>query len=488
VQALQDVSLTIARAEIHALVGENGAGKSTLGKIIGGAAQPDEGTLVVSGDETSFKSPREALDGGIALVHQERSLAPALSVIDNIFLGGEMTRAGLVAMKAQLEKFNELAERTGFNLNPRSKVGMLRVSEQQKVEIMRALARDADLIVLDEPTAALTAEESSGLLDLIKDLRDRGTTFVYVSHYLEEVLDLADTVSVLKDGRLVSTGPAASEDVEGLVAKMLGRSIGAMFPDKRELPADAPVRLRVNGLSRAGALQDVSFEIRAGEIVGMAGLVGSGRSEVAHAIFGADPIDSGTIEIDGKVRRIRSPNHAVKSGLALVPESRKEQGLVMNASVRANLTLVSMERVTRGGLLRMKQEQSVATRAAEQVDVRMANIDLPVAMLSGGNQQKVAIGKWLLRDPSILIADEPTRGVDVGARSTIYQLIQQLADSGLGVLLISSELEEVMGLANRILVMHRGRLVAELAGDAQEDHILHTAFGGDATAFMEGAA
>ncbi len=478
VQALTDVNLNVSAGEIHALVGENGAGKSTLGRIMAGAVHPDGGQVLVDGTPVTFKNPRDALGRGIAMVRQEVTLVPSLSVLDNVFLGAEHTVASVVQMRPLRQRFQALNDETGFELDPDMKVSMLRVGDQQKVEILRAIVRDAWLIVMDEPTAPLTDHEANGLIDFIRHLRRRGMGFVYISHHLEEVLSLADSVTVLKNGCLVSTTAAGGEQVESLVTKMLGRPLNAMFPSKRQQRFDtAPVALRVEGLTRGRAFRDVSFEVRTGEIVGMAGLVGSGRTEVARAIFGADPFDSGTVEVGGKPVRIRSPRDASRHGVALVPESRKDEGLIMNASVTANLMLPSMASNSFFGPIRARREQAAALEVAKSVDVRMQSLEMAVSMLSGGNQQKVAIGKWLVRRPSLLIADEPTRGVDVGARLNIYQVIQRLANEGLGVLLISSELEEIMGLADRILVMHRGQLAMELPGDAAEDHILSAAFG-----------
>ena len=477
-QALVDVSLGVATGEIHALVGENGAGKSTLGKILAGAVQPDEGSVLVDGEKVTLRNPREALAGGIALVRQEVTLVPSLSVLDNVFLGTEHVSGGVVRLRPQRSRFRSLSEETGFELDPAAKVSTLRFGDQQKVEILRAIVRDAWLIVMDEPTAALDDSESARFVEFVKHLRGRGIGFIYISHDLEEVLSLADHVTVLKDGRHVSTSQASEEVVDGLVTKMLGRPLKAMFPPKRQRRFDdSPVVLKLDGLTRTGAFEDVSFELRAGEIVGMAGLVGSGRTEVARAIFGADRSDGGTVQLNGEPCRIRSPHDAIKQGIALVPESRKDQGLVMTASVADNLALPSMGSMTVWGIVQPRRQRAAASEVAAAVDVRMESAAMPVSLLSGGNQQKVAIGKWLIGTPSVLIADEPTRGVDVGARLTIYRLLQRLADDGLAVLVISSEMEEVMGLADRILVMHRGRLAAELPGDAREDHILGVAFG-----------
>ncbi len=477
-QALIDVSLKIASGHIHALVGENGAGKSTLGRIIGGALAPDEGTILVDGKEVSFRHPRDALTRGIALVHQEIMVVPSLSVLDNVFLGTETTTAGWVQLRSLRQRFRTLVGETGFDLDPDVKVSTLGVGEQQKVEILRAIVRNAWLIVMDEPTAALTDEESVRLIAFVRHLRDRGLGFLYITHKLEEALAVAETVTVLKNACHVSTAPAAEEDVDSLVTKMVGRPLSAMFPAKRQRSfSGAPAVLSVSGLTQGRVFQDVSFEIHAGEIVGMAGLVGSGRSEVAQAIFGAGSLDEGTVQLLGEPVRIRSPRHAAKHGIVLVPESRKDQGLIMSASVRANLMLPSM--AIRGFCrpIRPSRETVTANSVAKSVDVRMESVEIGVSMLSGGNQQKVAIGKWLVHRPLLLIADQPTRGVDVGARLTIYELLHRLADEGLGVLLISNELEEVMGMADRILVMHRGRMVAELPGHAEENDILNAAFG-----------
>jgi ABC-type sugar transport system ATPase subunit len=487
VQALTDVSLTLAAGRIHALVGENGAGKSTLGKIIGGAVRPDSGTVLLDGDPVTVRTPREALASGIALVHQEIALAPALSVLDNMFLGAEATTAAFVKLRPQRRAFRELMAQTGFDLDPDARAASLRVGDQQKVEIARAIVRNARLLVLDEPTAALTAHESERLLDFLRAMRDRGITFVYVSHNLSEVLGLADSVTVLKDGRRVSTAESSACSIDSLVTQMLGRPLAAMFPPRRPAGGRRAVAMRVDGLTRAGVFENVTFEIHAGEVVGMAGLVGSGRSEIARSIFGADPVHGGSLELNGKRVRVRSPRDAVRHGIALVPESRKDQGLIAVGSVAANLTLPALASFASYGWISRRREHEIAHRVVRDVDVRTRGVGVPVATLSGGNQQKVVIGKWLVKRPVILIADEPTRGVDVGARYTIYELIQGLAADGLGVLLISSELEEVMGLSDRILVIHRGRVAAELSGHATKDEILRLAFTGTSSDKASGA-
>jgi ABC-type sugar transport system ATPase subunit len=481
-RALDDVSVVVAAGEIHALVGENGAGKSTLGKIVAGAVAPDAGTILCDGAPVSFRSPRDAIRHGIALIHQELALAPAMSVLDNVFLGMEVGRAGLVSRADQREHFAELATRIGFEHSPSVRVETLRVADQQKVEILRALVRDARLIVMDEPTASLTRIEADRLLQITRDLRDEGVTVIYVSHVLGDVLALADTVTVLKDGRHVKTAPAADETADSLVTAMLGRSMDLVFPSRVAPPADAPVVLSVRGLSRPPAFADISFDIRAGEIIGLAGLVGSGRTEIARAIFGADAAD-GTVEVAGRELRRRSPGRGIRRGVALLPESRKEQGLVMMRPVTENVTIAHLGAVTRAGVLQVRRERRLVGSVLKSVDARAASQAMPVSALSGGNQQKTAIAKWLVKTPKVLLADEPTRGIDVGAKRAIYELITELAAQGLGVLLISSELEEVLGLAHRILVLRTGRIVAELAGDtADEETVMRAAFGGASAA------
>ncbi|MCW3009193.1 MAG: transporter related protein [Solirubrobacterales bacterium] len=477
-RALEDVSVSIARGEIHALVGENGAGKSTLGKIIAGAVAPDEGTISVDGEEVRYRSPREAIRAGIALIDQELATVRDMTALDNVFLGAERRSGGMLDRGAQGKRFDELAERVGFTGEQGVIAGGLRTADQQKIEIMRALVRGARLIVMDEPTAALSRIEADRLLAIARALREEGVTIIFVSHFLEDVLALADTVSVLKDGRHVRTAPAAKETVETMITAMLGRSLEYVFPEPAPPPPDAPVVLKVRNLTRSPAFTDVSFDIRAGEIVGLAGLVGSGRTEIARGIFGADPA-SGTVEIDGRALRMGSPRHAIRRGAALLPESRKDQGLAMHRSVAENVSMVHLDQVCRHEVLQGRRERRVVKEMLGRVQAKVATPSMPVSALSGGNQQKVALAKWLVRQPKLLIADEPTRGVDVGAKQTIYELLKGLAESGMAVLMISSEIEEVLGLSHRVLVVRGGRIVAEFEGDAaQEESIMRAAFGG----------
>jgi simple sugar transport system ATP-binding protein/ribose transport system ATP-binding protein len=479
VHAVRGVSLSCERGQILGLVGENGAGKSTIGKVLAGLVRPDSGRVLVGGEEQRFREPRDALNAGIAIITQELAIVPRRSVVENVFLGREDRRLGLVVDAAAVgRRYAELAELTGFDIPSDTKAGDLPVAQQLRVEIMRALARNANVIVMDEVTAALTMDESARLFEIIRTLRERGTTVVYISHFLKEVLVLCDDVMVMRDGLLVKRSSAAAETPDSLVTAMVGRSLELTFPPKRELPNDAPVVCEVKGLRRARIVNDVSLSVRAGEIVGVAGLIGSGRSEFARVLFGADRSDGGTVEMLGESVRIKSPGDAVRAGMAMVPESRKDQGLMMRRSIVENVSLPHLRGVSRAGVIDGAREKDEVSDMARQLDVRTSSLKALVGTLSGGNQQKVLFARWLLRTPRLLIADEPTRGVDVGAKQEIYKLIASLAAEGLGVLLISSELEEVIGLSHRVLVMREGRLVAEFAGDAvDQGSVMRAAFG-----------
>jgi ABC-type sugar transport system ATPase subunit len=476
--AVDHVNVEVPVADIHGLVGENGAGKSTLGKMVAGVFGADAGTIEIFGEEVRFRSPREALDAGIAMISQEISLVPARSVLDNVFLGRESNRFGLTNRQRLRVRLEELMADSGLRVPVDARAGDLRIAEQQKVEMLRALAREARVIVFDEPTAALSRPDAHALMTTIKDLATRETTVIYVSHFLEEVLDLCTSVTVMRDGAVVKSGPAAEETVSSLVQAMLGRPLSVTFPTKTLPPADAPVRVAARDLSRGDIVKRMSLSIRAGEIVGLAGLVGSGRSEFARLIFGADPRDSGELEIDGRLVRNRHPHEAVANGIAMLPESRKDQGLVMCRSSAENLTMAHLSDVAKAGFVSTPRERAEFDKLAGQLDLRGGGARTQIENLSGGNQQKIAFGKWLVRRPALLVADEPTRGVDVGAKLAIYGLIRDLAAEGVAVLLISSEFEEVIGLSHRIVVMRRGEPVAELAADTVDvDGLTARAFG-----------
>jgi simple sugar transport system ATP-binding protein/ribose transport system ATP-binding protein len=475
VQALSDVSLEVGHGTVHAIVGENGAGKSTLGRIVAGVLSPEGGRVLLDGAPASFRSPREALEQGVAAIAQEPSLVPQLTVAENVYLGTEPKRVGFVRRRALRRAYSELAARAGFDLPGQARAGSLRTAEQQKAEILRALSRDARIIVMDEPSAALSAPETAQLHEIVRSLAERGTTILLISHFLREVLELADSVTVLRDGRLVRTAPAADETEASLVEAMLGRPLTTTFPAKRPPAVDVPVVLSVRHLSAPG-VTDVSFEVRSGEIVGLAGLVGAGRTELARAIFGANRVESGHAQL-AEAQLGRSPRRSLGAGVAMIPESRKDQGLIFGRSVVENVTLARLGELSRMGIVRRRAERRSAEAILDRCDVRAPSYAAPVATLSGGNQQKVLFARTLLGEPRVLLADEPTRGVDVGAKLAIYELLVSLAQSGMGIVLISSELEEILGLAHRVLVMRSGRLVAELDGEAMtESAILAAAF------------
>jgi rhamnose transport system ATP-binding protein len=477
-QALESVSVSIARGEVHGLVGENGAGKSTLGRIIAGVIAPDEGAVIIDGERLGYFSPRHALRRGITMIAQELVLLPAHTVLENVFLGVEATRGGLIRRGAQLARFRELNARTGFGLDPNARVESLRVAERQLVEIMRALARDARLIVMDEPTAALTRDEAAKLLTIIRTLREHGRTVIFVSHRLEDVLSVADTVTVLRNGRVVRTAPATEETSASLVRAMLGMELDLAFPARTERPVDAPVALSVSKLCFPGG-GPVSLDIRAGEIVGIAGLVGSGRSELARAIFGAASGVSGSVLVEGRRLTRRSPRTAIRAGMFFVPEDRRDQGLLMGRSVQENLTVASLQQLCVGSIVRRRAERDAADGLIRGLDIRPAARATPVSLLSGGNQQKVMLARACFCEPRVLIVDEPTRGVDVGAKRAIHELLMKMAEDGLAILLISSEFEEVIGLAHRILVMRAGRIIGEFPANTGEETLMTAAVMGE---------
>ena len=493
--ALEGVSLAIGHGSIHALVGENGAGKSTLGKIISGVHSPDHGQLLLAGEPVRFRSPRDAISRGVILIAQELATVPSLTVAENVFLGVEPRQAGFQNRRELRRRYTELAASVGFELDGDANVGRLRTADQQKVEILRALCRNAQLIVMDEPTAALSRPDAEALHLVVRQLARSGTTVVLVSHFLNEVLELADEVTILRDGRLVQTVPAAGQTEDSLLSAMLGRPLDAAFPPRRLVPADAPVLLSVRGLTAPG-VHDVSFDLRAGEILGLAGLVGAGRTELARAVYRANRVRAGTVSVMGSaaaggaagpagaagqagmVSVTGTPRTAMRAGLAMIPESRKEQGLLPGRSVVENVTLSSLTQISRAGIVRPRPERRAVRDMLTQVDVRGGGQAVAASALSGGNQQKLLFARSLLRDPLVLIADEPTRGVDVGAKRAIYELLASLTGRGLGVLLISSDVEEILGLAHRVLVMRAGRIAAEFTGDAAtEAAILGAAFG-----------
>ena len=461
IRALDDVSFSVRPGEVHALLGENGAGKSTLMKILAGAHQASSGEIHVGGERVVIASPHASRALGIGIIYQELALAPELTVAENIFLG---ELPALVNARRLREKAGVLLRELGFAIDPGAIVGTLPLAFQQAVEIAKAMSRKVRILILDEPTAVLAPPEVERLLDVVKGLSSRGVSVVYISHRLDEIFRIADTITVLKDGRTVGTYPVAEMDEHRLIPLMVGRETAQLFPKLDRTPGEE--LLRVDRLSASGLVKDVSFSLRAGEVLGIAGLIGSGRTELARAIFGADRLESGTISVAGRPVRIRTPRQGVAVGIGLVPEDRKAQGLVLAMPIRQNITLTCLARFTNAfGLVRRNAERRAVDVVAKRTTIRARNFDLPVSSLSGGNQQKVVLAKWLDAGCRIIILDEPTRGVDVGARSEIYGLIETLAAAGLGIIVISSDLLEVIGASDRILVMSGGRISGTLSHD-----------------------
>ena len=461
VRALRGVDLAVRDGEVLALVGENGAGKSTLMKVLGGAVTPDAGTIRLAGREVAFRGPHDARDAGIAVIHQEFTLVPGLTAVENIFLGQERSRAGFVVRAAEQERAAAIFRRLGVTIDLDAPCSRLTTAQQQLVEIAKALAFDPRIIVLDEPTAALTAAEADRLFGIIRDLVARGIAAVFIGHRLEEILAIADRVTVLRDGLRVAEAAVGEIDRERLIELMVGRQLSDEYPRRAVVPG--ATRLEVRGLGRGRAVRDVSFTVRRGEIVALTGLVGAGRTETVRLVFGADRRDAGEILLDGRPLAIRSPRDAIAAGIGLLTEDRKREGLVLGRSVRENFSLPTLDRLSRAGLLDLATEREAFARAVGRLRIKVADHDVPARELSGGNQQKVVLAKWLARDCDLLIFDEPTRGIDVGARHEIYLLMNELVAAGKSILMVSSDLPEVLGMADRILVMHDGRITGELA-------------------------
>ena len=459
IHALKSVDFDVRPGEVHALLGENGAGKSTLMRVLGGEMLPSHGEVVIDGKPVVFRDPRDARALGIVVIHQELALAPDLTVAENIFLG---ELPGLISHSSLRKRAGELIDRLGFNIDPRRIAGTLSVAHQQVVEIAKALSQDIKIIVFDEPTAVLGAQDAMKLHGIIRGLRDQGVGIVYISHRLDEVFDIADRMTVMKDGETVGTVQTGDVGMDDVIRMMVGRPIAAMFPDRGQRTIGGEM-LRVERLNAGRMVRDVSFSVRAGEIVGLGGLIGSGRTEVARAIFGADPLDSGTITMKGKALKPRSPRDAVEAGIGLVPEDRKQQGVILDNPIRVNSTMARMSSVVNAfGFLQRSKERADVTALGKKLRLKASSVDAPVSSLSGGNQQKVVLAKWFHADGDVIILDEPTRGVDVGAKSEIYALVNKLAEDGKAVLVISSEHQELFGLCDRVLAMGQGEIRGEL--------------------------
>jgi rhamnose transport system ATP-binding protein len=477
VRALEDGSITLYPGEAHALVGENGAGKSTLVKILAGVHQPDSGRLLIAGEPTVLTGPAASRAAGVSIIYQEPTLFPDLSVAENIFMGRQPLGGRRVIDRTRMRAdAHAVFERLGVELDPTRPARGLSVADQQIVEIAKAISFNARVIVMDEPTAALTSVEVERLFDVVRALRADGAAVLFISHRLEEVFAICQRVTIMRDGRFVRTAPIEDVTIDSIIYSMVGRDLDALFPKTHTEPGE--VVLAVEGLTRSGEFDDVSFTVRKGEIVALAGLVGAGRSEVARAVFGIDRRDAGTVTVNGTVLPNGAPREAMRAGLAFVPEDRRQQGLVMDLAIDHNVALASLGRLQKYGLLRRSRERDLAITWGQRLQLKFGRMKNPVATLSGGNQQKVVLAKWLARSPSVLIIDEPTRGIDVGTKAEVHRLLDQLVAGGVAILMISSELPEVLGMADRVLVVREGRLVAELArSDADEATIMRAATG-----------
>jgi ribose transport system ATP-binding protein len=489
VLALDSVSFDLRRGEVHAVCGENGAGKSTLMKIISGQYPPDGGSIVYKGSECRFTSSLDAQAAGIAIIHQELNLVPHLSVAENIFLAREPRRGIFVDRQRLRADAQHALDRLGVAIQPGALVRTLSVAQQQMVEIAKALSLNAEVLIMDEPTSSLTESETSQLFRIIHELRRAGVGIVYISHRLDEMTEIVDRVTVMRDGRHISTDAFSDTTIDAVVSRMVGRSLEDKFPARTSVPT-TEVLLSADQLTRTNVFGPLSFTLRRGEILGFAGLMGAGRTEVARAIFGADPLDSGTVRLGNETLAIRSPIDAIRHGIAYLSEDRKAHGLAVNMPMTSNISLAHMDAVAnRFGFIDFAGEAAVAQRYIDTLGIRTPGVRQIVRNLSGGNQQKVVISKWLFRDSRVLFFDEPTRGIDVGAKFAIYELLDKLAAQGIGVVMISSELPEILGMTDRVAVFHEGALVTILdTRRTSQEEIMHFASGRAAGSGTSGAA
>lgn len=459
--ALDDVSFTVVAGEVNALVGENGAGKSTLIKLMSGGYAPDSGSIEVVGSPLD-PTPAAAHLAGVATIHQESHLVPNMTVAENILLGHWPTRMGIIDSRAQMRIARAAIARVAPGLSPDILARRLTPAEGQLVEIARAISEQSRVLIMDEPTTSLSGREIDQLFAVVRELKSEGMGIVFVSHWLEEVFAIADRITVLRDGRLVGSEPAAALDPPAVIRMMVGRGVTEVTASDRPMGETV---LKVSNLTRAGVVENASLSVRSGEIVTLAGLVGAGRSELANCIFGVDPYEAGTVELGGQVVPPGDTTAAISAGMGLLPEDRRQQGLITNLSVRANATLAVLDRIAPRGIVSAERETAALDTATRSVSVKMASTDVPISTLSGGNQQKVVIGRWLARGPKLLILDEPTKGIDIGAKAEISRIILRLAEEGTAILLISSEMPEVLALSDRVLVMRSGRITGELSRD-----------------------
>ncbi len=483
VHVLHQVHLDLYKGEVHALMGENGAGKSTLMKIMAGVHKPDSGTTLYRGQEVHWNNPMEARDQGISVIHQEISLSPNLSIGENILMGTKFpkNRMGLIKWNEIYEKAEVILRSIGSTLNPKVSVSTLSVAEQQMVEIARALSFNSEILIMDEPTASLTDKEIEKLFTIVNDLKKKGVSIVYISHRMDEIFRISDRYTVLRDGHFINSGPITETNPDHLVKLMVGREIKDLFQRNVTKPSELANRkpvLELKHVSDKKTVKDVSFKLYPGEIVGLAGLVGAGRTELVRTIFGTSKLTQGEILIDGQPVRIQSPSEAMELGIAHVPESRKEQGLFPNLSVKENILMAQIRTYRSAGILQYGKMDADADGFIQELGIKTASREQNVMGLSGGNQQKVVIARWLSISPKVLLLDEPTRGVDIGAKTEIHKIISKLAEKGLAVLMISSELPEILSVSDRILVMHEGKIRAELPrSEATQEQIMYYATG-----------
>ena len=478
-RALRGIDFEVEEGEVHALLGENGAGKSTLIKVLGGIHQPDSGTILIDGQEVRLENVHQAQALGIGIIHQEIVLVPALTIAENIFLGREpTTRLGLRDVKAMRRRAAEMVAALGLNLDVTLPVRRLTIAQQQMVEIVKAISFHVKILVMDEPTSSLSEEEVFKLFETIRTLKSKGVSIIYISHRMAELFEVSDRVTVIRDGSYVGTRETRRTNADELVAMMVGRSLESFYVRTFTPPGD--VVLAVEHLTREGVFADVSFQVRKGEIVGFSGLVGAGRSEVMAAIFGGTTFDSGTLRLNGESVRFQNTAQAIRHGVGMVPEDRKKMGLALVNTVGFNLTLAAIRSLMRGGLINQRARRAMVSRSIRDYRIKTASPDASVASLSGGNQQKVVVAKWLASNPSLLILDEPTRGVDVGAKQEIYAIMNDLAAKGMAIVMVSSDLPEIINMCDRVCVMRAGRLVAELPREQiTQENIMKFATGGE---------
>ena len=478
IYVLSDMQLQVDQGSIHALVGENGAGKSTLIKILGGIYKPKTGKIFIDGKDSAIHNVQDAQKKGISIIHQEISLVPSLSIAENVFLGRELSKLGFKSESKMFSMAQDMIDALGIDLSSRTVVSDLTIAQQQLVEIIKAVSFNTHILVLDEPTSSLSLKETRRLFEIIRRLQEKGVAIIYISHKMDEIFEISDHITVIRDGRYIDTMATSQTNSEEVVRKMVGRSIEQFYV--RSYNKLSETALQVEGLTKRGVFSDVSFEVRYGEVLGFAGLVGAGRSEIMHAVFGADRYDSGKVLIDGQPVHVTSPQQAISLGISMVPESRKEQGLVLINSVGFNLSLACVDRIKRGLFVSYTKRHALAGEYISRMRIKTRSESQSVFELSGGNQQKVLLGKWLANQPKILILDEPTRGVDVGAKTEIYATINELAAEGMAIILVSSELSEIINMCDNVCVVHEGRITGRLSREEfSQDKIMHYATGGE---------